>query len=379
MANTLCTKCIKNFGLRQVLEKHATILQTENCPSCLKSGGYTVDKAVAEAGMHYFFVNGSVPPETGGPATLYEFNPHHYPSEIEFATELDADLQLLSEILKVGLFHYGPALWRLGYTEHYQQLHGNGVDNGPVTGDERKKLWDEILTRCTVRILEPGSTVFRVRRGDCLPPAIASQFDTPPMVAGGGGRYDTPSLPIFYGAGDVETCLHEARVTLADWISLATFTPTRQLRLVDLAEGIDDSSTSSPFERVDILMRKLAFSGKQDYELCREIAREIHTRGFDGFYFTSYFSQAHHQNLKNIALFGHPAAEGKLNLNSTNRVLLSAISYEYSFGPTNDNHLPIDKDEIKKITAMMMSDHADANEVKKAFDELLSRRADGPR
>lgn len=375
----ICTQCINNFGLRQVLEKHATIMQTENCQSCLRRGGYVIDDAVAEAGMHYFFVSGSIPPETGGAAPLYQFNAHQYPGDIEFATELDADLRLLSDLLGVGLFHYGPALWRLGYTEHYQMLQGDGVDNGPIDGDSRKQLWDEIFSKCALRELEPGSLVFRVRRGNSLPPAMPSKFDTPPKAAAGGGRYDSQDFPVFYGAPDIETCLHEARVTLADWISLATFTPTRPLRLVDLADGIDDSSAQTPFERVDILMRKLAFDGKQDYELCREMAMEIHARGFDGFYFTSYFSQAHHQNLKNTALFGCPAAEGKLRLISTNRVLLSAISYEYTFGPTNDNHLPIDDEKLKEVIAMMKADDSNQNEAKKAFDELLGRRSDGPR
>lgn len=359
------------------MEQIAGNVVVTNCPTCLQSGGRLIDKATAEDGMHNFFVRGSIPPEVGGPAPVYQFNPYHFPGEIQFGTNLDLDLRRLSEYLHVGLFHYGPPFWRLGYTEHYQALRGF-VEVPAVQGAARKKLWQDILSRCAIKTLEPGTSIFRVRRGDDLPPAVPEQFDTPPPEFAGRGRYDSPTLPVFYGSNDVETCLHESRVTLADWIALATFTPTRPIRLIDLADDIDDSNAGTPFEQVDILMRRLAFCGKEDYDLCRELAMEIHERGFDGFYFTSYFSQAHHKNLRNIALFGFPAAEKKLQLLSVNRVVLRSISHEYSFGPTNDNHLPIERTELDEIVEKMQKGETTVEEILQQLDTLLSRRSDVP-
>jgi hypothetical protein len=377
MQHSLCTLCFSNFGLRYEAEQLVGISQIDLCPNCLQIGGRPLDRASAEALMHKFFVQGSVPPEAGGPAPVYEFNAHRYPGEVGFATELDSDLRRLSDFLGVGLFHYGLPLWRIGYTEHYQAL--RGVDGVAIQGAERKKLWEEILHRCSIGTIGPGSHIFRIRAADTLPAALPSQFDTPPPTLATGGRYETPELPVFYGADDIETCLHESRITLADWIALATFTPTKPLRLVDLAGNIDGSSVRTPFERVDILMMKLAFVGRKDYDLCRELAAEIHRLGFDGFYFMSYFAQAHKKSLRNIALFGHPVLVGKLQLISVNRLRLSSVAYEYAFGPSNDTNVPIDLAALKTIIEKMTQGPEAYDSANKELGALLSRKSNGPR
>lgn len=379
MSNSLCTLCFQNYGLRQEAQQLAGATIEGQCPNCLQTGGQAVDAAAAEHLMHKFFVSGSVPPEVGGPAPLYQFNSHRYPGEVTFATEVDSDLRRLSDFLKVGLFDYGPPLWRLGLTEHYQAFRGYMDDRAAIQGDQRMKLWQGILSRCSVRTIDPGADLFRVRKGETLPPALPCEFDAPPPGVATGGRYESEGLPVFYGADDIETCLHESRVTLSDWIALATFTPTRPLRILDLTDGIDDSSAGTPFERVDIFMRRLAFVGNKDYDLCQELAIEIHALGFDGFYFISYFAQAHHRNLRNIALFGHPVAAGKLRLVSVNRLRLASASYEYTFGPPNDTSLPIDCEEMHAITTKMMQGGELAKEAQKELDELLDRKSNGPR
>jgi len=332
----LCTLCLRNFGLRQEAKKVAGELLQEPCPNCSQIGGVALDKGATEYLMENFFINGSVPPEAGGPAPVYQFNGYRHPGEVTFETELDVDVKLLSDFLGVGLFLYGPPMWRLGYTDHYNALRDYGEDKTAAHGEKRKVIWDDILTRCIVRSVESGTEIYRVRKGEVLPPALPVYFDTPPEGCAGDGRYHSADLPIFYGSDDIETCLHESRVSLADYIALATFTPSHPIRLVDLSDGIDDSSARTPFGSVEILMRKLAYVGKRDYDLCRELAHEIHNRGFDGFFFTSYFSQAHKNGLRNIALFGRPAIEEKLRLISVNRIRLTSVAYEYAFGPSND-------------------------------------------
>jgi len=94
--------------------------------------------------MHQFFVTGSIPPEIGGPAPIFQFNEYKYPGDVQFLTELDGDLKKITEATKVGLFHYGASLWRLGYTEHYQLL---VFDN--VQGKDRDNIWQDIISRCT--------------------------------------------------------------------------------------------------------------------------------------------------------------------------------------------------------------------------------------
>lgn len=379
MVNSLCTFCFANYGVRREAEGLAEKPSGEPCPNCLKSGGGVLDRNAADAVLRRFFVRGSIPPEAGGPAPKFEFNSYWQPGEVIFATDLDGDLDLLCRFRGVGLFHYGPPLWRLGYTTHYQNLRGNMEDGSSLIGDERKKLWDEIFARCSTKTIDPGDNIFRVRRGQELPPALAEQFDTPPTNLAGSGRYDSFDVPIFYGADDVETCLHEARVSLSDWIALGTLSPIRPLRLLNLADGIDDALAMTPFDRVDILLTKLAFVGKQDYDLCREMAVEIKERGFDGFFFISYFEQAHKRELRNIALFGRPVACGKLRLLSVNRVQLTSVSYEYSFGPHNDTSLPIDRNEMDKLAEQMVNGRISSSEASDEMTKLLNRKSDVPR
>jgi hypothetical protein len=207
---------------------------------------------------------------------------------------------------------------------------------------------------------------------------LPSQFDTRPRSVSAGGRYDSDGLPIFYGADDIETCLHESRVTLSDWIALASFTPAHCLRILDLANDVDDSPAHTPFERVNILMTKLAFVGSRDYDLCREMATEIHKLGFDGFYFVSHFAQAHRKRLCNIALFGYPVAAAKLELVSVNRVRLASASYEYTLGPPNDTSLPIDPVAYGAIVAKIEQGPELAELSRRELDELLARKSDSP-
>lgn len=375
----LCTLCFRNFGVRREAELVAGGPVSSPCPNCKLIGGGFLDRGVCEQLLHRFFVEGSIPPEAGGHAPVYEFNPHHLHGEVLFATELDSDLELLSRFLGVGLFHYGPPLWRFGHTDHYSALKGNMEDGTATQGEARKAIWEEVIARCSIKTLEPGMSIFRVRRGQQLPPAIPAEFDTPPPGLASEGRYDSAERPVFYGAEDVETCLHESRVTLSDYIALATFTPTRPLRLLDLADNIDDSSARTPFEQVDVFMKRLAFAGKQDYDLCRELAAEIEERGFDGFLFISYFAQAHRQKLRNIALHGHPVQSGKLQLVSVNRIRLAETNYKYSFGPHNDTSLPIEPTAIEELSARMMAGTISFQEASAEFKRLLNRRSEGPR
>ncbi|WP_158543350.1 RES family NAD+ phosphorylase [Dyella psychrodurans] len=350
----------------------------DNCKYCGASTGYVIDPQVAEELMHKFFVRGSIPPEVGGPAPIFQFNRYHHVGEVTFATELDSDLERLSTLLGVGLFHYGPPLWRLGYTNYYQTLRGHsGV---PIQGEERERIFHDIIRRCGATDLEPEKDlIFRVRKGEGLAPALASEFDSPPIGKDTSGRYESPGFPIFYGADDVETCLHESRVTLSDSIAVATFSPSKELKVLDLDDGIDDSSASNPFDRVDILLRRLAYAGKHDYDLCRELAAMIYAQGYDGFFFTSYFGQAHKKRLRNIALFGHPVSDGKLLLKSVNRVRLLHVGYEFEFGPHNDTALPIDKEKIDALAEKMVDGSISPSEAAKALNDLIGHKSSGPR
>lgn len=380
MNQLICTQCFKNYGLRTLAEELAKNEEYINCKNC-GNKGLKIEKNAADELMSSFFVYGSIPPEIGGPAPVYQYNDYQYPGEVNFATELDEDLKLLSEYLKVGLFHYGPPMWRVGATEYYNML---SIDK--VEGEDRKKIWKDIISRCEDNYLEEDSKIFRIRTGEKLPPALPEEFDSPPREFVKEGRFHTKDFPLFYGALDIETCLHETRVTLADYTMLAVFQPTRKLKILNISHNIDDSDAKTPFERVDILIQKLVYSGKSEYQLCQEMAMEINNVGYDGFLSSSYFGQAHKQKLYNINLFGYPVEEGKIKLLSTNRVKLASLSYEYHFGPTNDTHYPLEQDDIKEVMDEIekmikkrdISGHDKLVSLYAKFQELLKRKSDKP-
>lgn len=367
--NEICTSCFENHGIKETALRVINKQKSQViCKSCSKKGYSLSNEELLEI-MNQFFVTGSIPPEVGGPAPIFQFNESHYPGDIQFLTELDGDLKKITDATKMGLFHYGPPLWRLGYTEHYQSL---VCDN--VQGKDRDNIWQAIISCCTEEILNVGYCIYRVRTGEKLPPANASEFDTPPLEYTKNGRFNSESTPIFYGAGDIETCLHETRASLSDYIMLAKFSVEKPLKLLNLT-CTNESNASTEFGRVDLMLQRLAYVGKDEYGLCQELAREIQLRGYDGFITNSYFGQAHKKQLFNISLFGYPVTEKKLKLTSTNKLKITSIAYEYSYGPVNDNHV-LDKSKLESLREQMLNlaldNEPSVDEMNKLKDELQS-------
>lgn len=321
----ICISCIRNMGLKWMANEFSSERE-HHFEMCGHTSKYLNSRGVEEL-AYAFFVTGSVPPSIGGRAPVYNIKSSGV-NELTFESELDADIALLSQHDALPLYHYGPPLHKIGATTHYQDLVYNNV-----TGAERQKIWDEAVSACKTIFLDVNALIFRARNGDKLPPALTKEFDSNPTP--NEGRYNREGEFMFYGAFDVETCLHEVRVKLNDWIALATFKTSRPLKLLDLTQVTDPPGTE--FESIRILINKMVFSDKSEYSLCQELSSEIKSRGYDGFIISSHFKQAHKQDLKNIMLFGKPAEDGKIYLDSTNKVNLDNIAYDYSFGPMRDN------------------------------------------
>lgn len=294
--------------------------------TCGHTGGFLNEDNVDQL-VHEFFVNGSIPPSLGGIAPVYNIKTIGI-NELTFESELDHDIELLSQYKPLPLYHYGPPLYKIGATTNYQELVIDGVSGG-----RRKEVWEGIISACKSVTLEPGSMIFRARKGNSLPPALENEFDSNPNPTE--GRFNKSGEKVFYGAFEIETCLHEIRVALTDWIALATFHVKKELRLLDITDITELPTT--PFESIDIFIRKIVYSGESEYPLCQELANEIKNRGYDGLITPSFFKQAHKNDLKNIILFGQPAKDGKISMTSTNKINLNFISYEFSFGPMSDN------------------------------------------
>jgi len=103
----------------------------------------------------------------------------------------------------------------------------------------------------------------------------------------------------------------------------------------------------------------LFLAGKHAYEITRELSISAYNAGFDGIIYPSYFSYIRNGVMpfqaglygisnrqfkefrsfqediitQNLAIFGRPIKEEKIEVQSINKLLLEKIEYQYIFGP----------------------------------------------
>ncbi len=351
-----CAECFENEGLRLgaagVGREHSSL-----CPRCGAIGGAKLTKRSLAALAQSFFVRGSVHRTEFGAAPLIKFNDKR-------ATDIGAcpgwpsgDAALFEEILKIGFFWYGPPEWQVGINENLAKIEQE---------DEREQVIARILQAYPSEVLTEADKFYRLRKvpGDAyalgkFDSTDCDQFDSPPLPAKSedAGRLDSPNLPVLYGSPDLQTCLHECRVTVEDALFLATLRPVRELKLLNLA-SFPDEPPSHPCEDLDHAMVMLFLAGPHAYPISRAIARAARDAGYDGLVYPSFFSMLRNgvqpfesyfglsnrsiselrpmeaaKMIPNLAIFGRPIQEGMLTVTCINRVILHKATYSIHFGP----------------------------------------------
>ena len=99
-------------------------------------------------------------------------------------------------------------------------------------------------------------------------------------------------------------------------------------------------------------------AGDHSYDICSAIALIAAEYGYDGLVYPSYFSllqtgkipfettfgishrripklaeQEQSKIIANLALFGRPVEQGKVEIRSVNRLVLRKVQYDFHFGP----------------------------------------------
>jgi hypothetical protein len=312
------------MGLRLEAEKIG-ILDRKKCPNCLSMAGAKLNPKRIEMLFHNFFWNGSYFRAEFGGATRLVSNPYHYgKSEIKFPDWLKKDADLLQNKLQVGLLHHGPALWRIGEITPLTNL------RDPKT---RRLAVTHIIDNFPVRLLSCNDHFYRIRLNlNDNQEADFSQYDAPPTNRSSFGRLDSANLSVLYGSEDLEICIHECRVTIPDECFVALMRPKLDLRMLDLTAA-PSSTETTPFESLEIAMRFLFSAGSASYEMTRAIALEAQARGFDGMYYPSYFSNLKDMKVPNVAIFGRPISEKRIEIRCINRGMLKSANYDLQFGP----------------------------------------------
>ncbi|HEX8470051.1 MAG TPA: RES family NAD+ phosphorylase [Brevundimonas sp.] len=342
----LCSECFQDAGLRLDAERFG-LSSRQPCPNCGSLTGALLDLGRIRWVAHRFFVLGSLTKVDYGGAPRIEFNDLRS-NEISFEGGLQQDVDLICEKAEVGFFHYGPPLWRLGHIEPLEALQD---------GERAASVIQRILAEYPVFSLQPGDPFFRLRK-DVSRPSEKSQFDSPPNPMCGTGRLDSEDIPVLYGSSDLQLCVHECRVTVDDSLHVATLEATKPLRLLDLTAILQEDCTT--FESLDMTVHLLFLAGPHSYPISRVIGAAAKEAGFDGLLFPSYFSllrtgapfletayglatrafpdaasREAGKIVPNIALFGRPIADGRIDVRCINRLYLRQAAYDLGFGPAD--------------------------------------------
>lgn len=236
-----------------------------------------------------------------------------------------------------------PSLWQFG--KPYEE-------DGTVSWNDSD--FDYVIDNCASTILDQQALIYRLQLNVPETELIDSRFCSPPDAVRKPQRFDSRDLPILYAAFDVETCLHESRITLEDECFVAVLKPSVPAKLLDLSKCTAPAAANQ-FENPNIWLRALLYNGKDVYEVCRRLANRIHARGFDGFIYPSYFQQTAERTHRNVALFGRPVKAGKLLMHSLQKVRLSNVAYDWQFAPVvkgaylDEVSLPSRREQLNKL------------------------------
>ena len=319
------------------------------CPRCTTTDGRKLNTDRLITLVQNFFVWGSVRKFEYGAAPAVQFNDLRK-TDISMPQSLTADASLLEAALGIGFFSYGPRFWMFGEIEPLKSLQQE---------ESRAEVIHRILRKYDSKTLSTNEKIYRIRKNP-IRPSHNNEYDSPPAELSK-GRLDTAQLPVLYESPDLQTCLHECRVTAEDDLFVATLRPTRDLELLNVTCLLDEPRGVSEFESLDLAVNMLFLAGEHSYPITRSLSRAARLAGFDGLMYPSYFSMLRngvkpfettrgisHRRIPqykkfeeskiatNVAIFGRPIEEGLLEVSSTNRVILSTAIYSVHFGPVMD-------------------------------------------
>jgi len=342
---TGCPSCFHDQGLKLLASK-TSIEMKGACPNCGSNGNKKLRMSELQYILHTFFIWGTYQKPTYGAYPAIQANEHQTTS-VKFSDWLEPDVRLFEKWFGIGFFHYGPRFWMFGQVtplEHLQDI------------NMRSDVIARILVGYPVVDLPIDTIIYRIRKHPS-DPGEPSEYDSPPIEMAGKGRLDSVGFPVMYASSDLQICIHECRIAAEDEIYVASLTPKRALRLLDLTNILTEEGVTE-FESLDLAVHMLFLAGAHSYEITRAIAKRAHLAGFDGLIYPSFFSLLRtgtmplmttygisHRRIEmmhdserskmvpNVAIFGRPIADGVLAARSLNRLMINSVEYHVHFGP----------------------------------------------
>ena len=327
-------------------EMGAKLDSDNTCPACKSVGGTKLNKCSLAKLAKEFFENGTFYKTDFGGAPVITFRHNSSSEENLFGCWISPDVKLFEDILDIGFILNAPKLWQVGINDELEKLQQEA---------NREQVIDQIIDQAPEIKKGEDFQFFRVRscslgNGE-FDSSSKGEFDSPPNKSSNFDRFDTSNFPVLYGSTDLQSCLHECRVTLEDIIYVAKLHPRQKLKLLNLID-FPSQSGSTPHDSLATTVDMLFYEGKRAYDITRKIAFEAGKKGFDGLIYPSYINNlqkkeyntstlgipnstpiVQDQIIQNLAIFGRPIQEGKLQVSSINRVFLRQSSYVIKFGP----------------------------------------------
>lgn len=344
-----CSSCFIDEGLQLDAERLGED-DASPCPRCEANDGRKLGLDHLDTLAQHFFVWGSVQRFDYGAAPKIQFNDLRR-TDMDLPGSLGVDAAVFEDALEVGFFLYEPRFWMLGEVEPLKALQCD---------ETRSTVIERILHEYGSRTLTERDKFYRIRKNPDEP-SQGEQYDSSP-AGRSSGRLDSAEWPALYACPDLQTCLHECRVTAEDNLFVATLRPVRHLELLDLTALLVEPRGVTEFESLDLAVNMLFLAGEHSYPIARELSHAARSAGFDGIVYPSYFSMLRngvkpfetsygmsHRRIPqyrefeqakvstNFAIFGRPIEDRLIDVDCINRVVLSTVFYSFHFGPVLGN------------------------------------------
>ena len=221
---------------------------------------------------------------------------------------------------------------------------------------KRGKTLQRICDEYPEIVLPENHKFYRLRK-NLKQPEDFSQYDSPPIEKMGCGRLDSEGFPVMYASQDLPICVHECRVAAEDEVFVATLAATQDLKFLDLTALLFQPDENE-FKSLDMAVHMLFLAGDHSYDICSAIAltaAELRLRwprlsvlfqllqtgkvpfettfGMSHRTIPKLAEQEQSKIVANLALFGRPVEQGKVEIRSINRLVLRKVQYDFHFGP----------------------------------------------
>lgn len=324
MKPILCSDCFKDYGLREMAKKIGKA-NSVVCPQCNSITGAALDKKGLEELCDHYFVHGSYNNAEYGGSPVLMIGEGDGEFDYSVHKSLNHDIQLIHEAAGLTPMAYGPAVWRVGVSEWMDRLTSRNWK-------KRDRAVKELISRCSIKEIKPDSRFFRIRT-NVVDDVNEKSFDAPESQKYKSGRFNVKDGVVFYASFDVETCIHECRVSMEDYLYVATMEPLRTLRLLDLNQVKEKESEETPSENLSLAIRQILRAGGHSYGVTRRISELAKSQGLDGIIYPSYFNSVRNKPYINIALYGQVIKNKDVRVKSIDRILLGQVKYKFAYGP----------------------------------------------